>query len=393
MIEGHVHPDFAQVASTFGAMLRTRPGGGAACVYHRGVKVVDIWGGANNREGAPWLADTTAPSFSTTKGVMSTLLHVLAEQGKVHYDDPVSRYWPEFAAEGKGNVTVRHLMTHEAGLWRIGEMVTSPQQMLDWDYMVNAVAAARPVHAPGEKHGYHALTYGWLIGGLIERITAEHLSMTLERELVGPLGLDGLFIGLPDEALHRRAMLINGMLRRPAVKDGWQSDLADFMKRSLRMVGVDLDQFRAALFPFDTPFDFNAEEVVKARIPAANGQFTARSLARLYAMIAEGGELDGVRLLSPARVGVMGEVRNRTRDQVLFIPMHWRLGYHRAFAIGARVPNGFGHFGYGGSGAFCDPSRRLAVALTVNGGTGTPTGDARMGRLAGVAVRAADRLA
>ena len=228
-------------------------------------------------------------------------------------------------------------------------------------------------------------------GSVTDR-SGEPLAVSLQKELADPLGLDGLFIGMPEAELPRRAHLINGLLRRPRVRDGWQSDLADVFRRGLRVLGVDLAEFRAALFPFDTPFDFNAEEVVRACIPAANGQFTARSLARLYAMIAEGGALDGVRLLSDVRVQTMGEIRNRTRDNVLFIPMHWRLGYHRVFALGARAPAGFGHYGYGGSGAFCDPSRRLAVALTVNGGTGTPTGDSRMPRLAGAAIRCVDRL-
>ena len=157
-------------------------------------------------------------------------------------------------------------------------------------------------------------------------------------------------------------------------------------------MGLDTSEFRAALMPFDAPFDWNDPQTVQACIPAANGQFTARSLARMYAMIAEGGELDGVRLLSEERIRTMAVVRNRTRDNVLFIPMHFRLGYHRAFAFGVRAPQAFGHYGYGGSGAFCDPSRRLAVALTVNSGTGTPSGDSRTPRIAAAAMRAADHL-
>jgi CubicO group peptidase (beta-lactamase class C family) len=144
--------------------------------------------------------------------------------------------------------------------------------------------------------------------------------------------------------------------------------------------------------PFDEPFDWNAEETVRAVIPAANGQFTARSLARMYAMLAEGGKLDGVRLVSRRRVEAMGEVRSRSRDRVLMMPMHWRPGYHRVFAFGARVPDGFGHFGYGGSGAWCDPVRRLSVALTLNSGVGTPVGDLRIARISRAAVRAVDRV-
>ncbi len=129
-----------------------------------------------------------------------------------------------------------------------------------------------------------------------------------------------------------------------------------------------------------------------AAIPSANGQFTARSLARMYAMIAGGGELDGVRLLSKQTVRQLSQVQVRARDKVMVIPMHWRMGYHRGFALGTRAPEAFGHYGYGGSGAFCDPSRNLAVAMTNNSGAGSPTGDSRMPRIARAAIRAVDRI-
>ena len=394
MLNGYVHPDFAPVAATLASFLRAREGGAAACVYHRGVKVVDLWGGTRDRDGQPWREDTLAPSFSTTKGVLSTLLHVLAEQGRVDYEDPVCRHWPEFATHGKERITVRHLMCHEAGLYRLGEMIGHPATMLDWNTMKLAMINARPVHEPGVEHGYHAVTYGWLLGGLIEAVTQQPLATVLNSELVVPLKLDGAYIGLPHEAMERRAVLTNGFMRPPRLPEaGWRADLLDVLRRSLKLAGVDTAEFRAALMPFDVPFDWNDPQTVQACIPAANGQFTARSLARLYAMIAEGGELDGVRLLSEERTRIMGIIRNRTRDNVLFIPMHFRLGYHRAFAFGVRAPHAFGHYGYGGSGAFCDPSRRLAVALTVNSGTGTPSGDSRTPRLAAAAMRAADRLA
>lgn len=206
-----------------------------------------------------------------------------------------------------------------------------------------------------------------------------------------PLGLDGLYIGLPDDALDGRARLIHN----DGVSDAVRPPTGEFrlaMERILRVLGADFAEFRAALMPFTEPFDWNADATVQARIPAANGQFTARALARLYAMIAEGGRLDGVRVLSSDRVREMGEVQNRSRDRVLSLPMHWRLGYHRVFSFGAHVPDGFGHFGYGGSGAFCDPTRRLSVALTLNSGVGTPVGDLRIIRIAKDAIRAVDRL-
>jgi CubicO group peptidase (beta-lactamase class C family) len=393
MLDGQVHPDFADVAA---ALVRQIPkhehAGAAVCVYHEGEPVVDIWGGNRDGEGRPWLEDTTAASFSTTKGVISTLLHILVDRGFADYDDRVARHWPEFGQNGKDTITIRHVLCHEAGLYRIADMIESPAEMLDWNHMLDVIAGAQPAHGAGEHHGYHALTYGWIVGGLIEKISGRRLQAFLQDELVDPLGLDGMFIGMPHNELGRRALLANGRTEPPREREGWQATAAEWTESALEVIGVELAEFRSALQPFSQPFDWNSEAVVQAVIPAANGQFTARSLARMYAMLANGGELAGRRILSAERVRALGEVQNRSRDKVLFLPMHWRMGYHRAFALGVSVPRAFGHYGYGGSGAFCDPDRDLAVALTVNYGAGTPTGDTRMPRIARAAVRAVDRL-
>lgn len=392
MLDGYVHPDFAGTAGRLlGQLPRRAPGGAALCVYFEGRCVVDVWGGTRDREGNPWLRETTAPSFSTTKGVVSTLIHRLVDEGCARYDEPIAQHWPAFAAQGKESITIRQALCHEAGLYRMSEMVQHPSEMLDWQHMLDRVAAARPAHVPGRAHGYHAITYGWLAGGIAEAIGGADLDTLLETRLREPLGLEGLYIGLPDAALHGRARLIHN----DGVSDAVAPPTGEFrlaLERVLRLVGVDLAELRAGLMPFTEPFDWNAEATVQARIPAANGQFTARSLARLYAMLAEGGSLDGVRVLSSERVRAMGEVQNRSRDRVLSLPMHWRLGYHRVFSFGAHAPEAFGHFGYGGSGAFCDPTRRLSVALTLNSGVGTPVGDLRIIRIANDAIRAVDRL-
>jgi CubicO group peptidase (beta-lactamase class C family) len=319
-------------------------------------------------------------------------MHILVDQRKADYDDPIAEHWPEFGARGKGRITIRQAMCQEAGLYRVSEMISTPQEMLDWQHMLNVVADAEPAHEPGEGSGYHALTYGWVMGGLIEAIAGKSLEAVLLEELVDPLGLDGMFIGMPHNELYRRAELINGVSRPTVAREGWQANLAEWTESALEVVGVRLAEFRSALQAFNEDFDWNSEAVVRAKIPSANGQFTARSLARMYAMIAGGGEIDGVRLLSEERVRQLAQVQNRVRDRVLFLPMNWRLGYHRAFTFGVSAPNAFGHYGYGGSGAFCDPSRQLAVALTVNSGAGTPTGDSRMLRIARASIRAVDRL-
>lgn len=394
MLDGSLHPDYADVAATLIRQIpKQRRGGGAVCVYHRGRCVVDVWGGDKDSAGNPWRSDTTAASFSTSKGVMSTLVHILVDQGRASYDDPIAKYWPEFGVRGKDAVTIRHALCHEAGIYRVTELIKQPAEMLDWTHMLGLIADAELAHRPGERHGYHALTFGWLIGGLIEAIAGEPLQTVLAKVLVDPLDLDGMFIGMPHDQLSRRAELIDtGVSKPPKQRDGWREALGDFSEVALERVGVELGEFRAALMPFSETFDWNDEAVVQAQIPAANGQFTARSLARMYAMMAEGGKLDGVRLLSEERVREIGYVRSRSRDKVLFIPMHWRMGFHRVFTIGVRVPNAFGHYGFGGSGAFCDPSRRLAVAFTANSGAGSPMADGRMAKIASAALRTADRL-
>ena len=393
MLDGNVRPNYADVAAALIRQIpRDRAAGAAVCVYHHGDAVVDIWGGTKDSAGNAWSEDTTAPSFSTTKGVISTLLHILVDQGKASYDDTIASHWPAFGARGKERVTIRQALCHEAGLYRITDLITRPSEMLDWQHMKQLVADAEPVHEPGEHHGYHALTYGWLIGGLIEEIAGKPLQAVLFEELVEPLKLDGMFIGMPHNELYRRAELTDGESHPAPDREEWQERFMGWVDAALGQLGVELSEFNAALNPFTEYFDWNAEETVQAVIPAANGQFTARSLARMYAMLAGGGELDGVRLLSEERVREITQVQSRKRDRVLFLPMHWRMGYHRAFTLGVSAPSAFGHYGYGGSGAFCDPSRKLAVALTLNSGTGTPMGTSFMPRIARAALKAVDRL-
>ncbi|MGH0031413.1 MAG: serine hydrolase domain-containing protein [Myxococcota bacterium] len=397
MLQGFVHPDFQRVADALRRQLpRSGRGGGAAvCVYHRGEKVVDCWGGVRDEEGSPWEEDTVSLSYSTSKGVASTLMHILVDRGLIDYEDPICEVWPEFAAEGKQDVTLRHLMCHEAGLYDIRSIIDHADRMQDWDYMAEALANARTSHPPGAAHGYHGLTYGWLIGEIVRRLTGKPYAEALESEIAKPLGLDGLFVGLPAHQMRRRAKLILPDL----MKNGGSAierveRYASGMKGLLRLARVRIDS--AALVQALIPrgmedVDFNSEAFVTATIPAANGMFTARSLARMYALLAADGELDGVSLIRRETVWRAAEVQNRGVGKVIPLPMHWRLGYHRVPTFGVRVPNGFGHFGFGGSGAWADPDRNLAVALTLNSGVGTPFGDLRTVRIGTAAARCADR--
>jgi CubicO group peptidase (beta-lactamase class C family) len=393
MIEGHVHPDFWRLAKVFERILpRSSNGGAAVCVYHRGEKVVDLWGGTQDEHGTPWRADTLSVSYSTTKGVASTLLHVLVDRGMLDYDEPVARYWPEFAASGKEKITVRQLMCHEAGLYSIRAVVDDARQMLDWDYMVDALAHATPAHTPGTAHGYHALTYGWLVGELAQRVTDKHFGELLQTLLAVPLDLDGLYVGLPEDQMERRARLIPPAKRNDARQFGRTVRNAQRLNRAFKAlrIPIDLAKGAEALLPKNMQdLDLNSKATAAACIPALNGMFTARSLAKLYAVLANGGSLDRVTLLSPETLEQATQVQNRGIGKVIPIPMHWRLGYHRVAAVGHKMPRAFGHSGYGGSGAWADPERNLAVGLTLNSGVGTPFGDLRIVRIGSAACDAA----
>jgi CubicO group peptidase (beta-lactamase class C family) len=399
--DGWLHPDFVPVAKTLRLLLRRYDGGAAVCVYHRGQCVVDLWGGVRNRAGALWQKDTMAPSFSTTKGVASTLVHIMVDRGLLDYDARIATYWPEFAQAGKQDITLRQVMTHQSGLYHIRQMIDHADRMLDWEYMVQAIERAEPIHPPGERTGYHGLTYGFLVGEVLQRVTSQSFSSLVESEIAGPLGLDGMYVGAPDEVHERAAELMwsraADSLRRASPAGAVARRLGslvvasnDWVRSALGKVGVDLDlaSLADALAPRGiSGFKFDSGETLRAAIPAGNGLFTARSLARMYAALAAGGELDGVRLISTETLARATELQESPGSlAVLPFDMRWRLGYHGVATSRGFPRHGFGHFGFGGSGAWADPSRELAVALIVNCGMGTPFGDTRTARISGAAL-------
>jgi CubicO group peptidase (beta-lactamase class C family) len=391
LIQGTVDPKFWPIARTLEQQVaRGGPGGAAVCVYHRGRKVADLWAGDRDPDGRPWTSDTMAMSFSTTKGVVATALHVLADRGQLRYEDRVAEYWPEFAQSGKEAITVRDVLSHRAGLPQIRSLVDRPDRILDWDYMTEALADATPRLAPGGPCAYHAFTFGWLAGEIVQRVSGLPLAEALRSLLAEPLGLDGCYIGAPSEAKARAAALIrpNGAALVGLIGSRGLMSALDRVSRTIR-IPVSPLLIQDALVPGDIGELMWDPRILDTPIPAANGLFTARSLARLYAALAEGGTLDGVRLLSRRAVTRISQVQTRERDRVLQLPMHWRLGYHSAFTTRGRIPSGFGHFGYGGSGAWCDPERRLSMAMVTNQVAGGPFGDARIARLGTAVVRCA----
>jgi len=395
-MDGYVHPDFGPVTEKLAHLMgkRSAVGGAAVAVYHRGELVVDVWTGDRDAAGTPWQRDTMAMSFSTTKGVVATVVHRLVDQGVLAWDEPVATYWPEFAAHGKETITLRHLLTHQAGLHQVRSLVEDTEGLLVWDDMVRVLAAAEPAWDVGTRSGYHALTYGWLVGEVIRRATGLTVNDAVQREIVEPLGLDGMFVGTPE--MHRDR--IADLLVDP--KDSARllkllRGLARFDRYAPLYEALVVDDF---LDVATTPHIHDAE------LPAANGVFTARSLARMYAALATPDAFDGAPFLSPTTLAEATRIQTTLgasghgddgervgRDAAVLLNMRWRLGYHMAATSKGVLPHGFGHFGFGGSGAWGDPDSGLAVAMVLNQVAGTPFGDTRFLRIGGAAVRAAER--
>ena len=404
-MEGFVHPDFAPVTEKVQTLMskRSAEGGMAVAVYHHGELVVDAWTGAQDGVGTPWERDTMSMSFSTTKGVVATIVHRLVDQGLLDYDVPVSIYWPEFTGGGKDTITLRHLLTHQAALHDVRALAESTETLLDWDAMTKLLAAAHPAWEVGTRSGYHALTYGWLVGEVIRRVTGLTVNEAMQREIVAPLGLDGqMYIGAPPEVRSRIAtLLVDPKASARLLK------LLSSLSRFHRYAPL-----YKALVVDDILDVGQTDRIHDSEIPAANGVFTARSLARMYAALATPDAFDSPSLLSPAtlreatreqpllgssgigaRVGATADRSKVGRDAAVMINMHWRLGYHLAGTTAGVLPKAFGHFGFGGSGAWGDPESGLAVAMILNQVGGTPFGDTKMLRIGGAAVRAAKRRA
>jgi CubicO group peptidase (beta-lactamase class C family) len=373
-VTGYIAPGFEPVERAFARIVGRRSGGGALTVRRRGQTVVDlVTGYADNAQTRPWTPETVAISFSTTKGVASTVIHRLADRGLVGYDEPVAAYWPEFAVGGKERVTVRELLSHRAGLSSVRAVAGRAEDLLDHIAMEDRLAA-RAVKAPTTRSAYHAITYGWLLAGLARRITGSGLADLARVEVTEPLGITGLHIGVPDEAREFVAEPVGRGLRQVGT-------VANRTQRVWGRYRVSKTTVDALHVPgFDRLFDGPNPPIWHTEMPAVNGVISARALADMYAPLASRG---GEGFLSPETVHELGRVQVRTADAVLGIPMRWRLGYHQAFGAGREAPMAFGHYGYGGSGGWADPSIGMSVGFVTNriGSLTTPLGDLNLFRL------------
>lgn len=353
---------------TAATKLLDAAGGGALCVYLDGGPVLDVWSGQRDpASGLAWERDTMAMSWSTTKGVASTVLHMLGDRGELDYDATVASYWPEFAANGKARITVRQVMSMEAGLYDIRHLISDPKMMLDHDAMAEALADARPLHDPGTANAYHALTYGWLVGEIVRRITGETLGAMIQRDIAEPLQLDGFHIGTPPDRIERVAA-------RPVLttESAVARRVAKIVDPATRVFGFSPDRIAAAFMPHHANELIASREFLTVEVPSVNGVFTARSLARFYAALGSDDGVDDIRLWSPATRTAATQQQNRRRDLVLALRVGWKLGYHQPFPRKRTSTSAFGFYGAYGSGAYADPDRHLAMGLVVHQAKGFP---------------------
>jgi len=372
-IGGNVEAGFEGVAEAFaGNFAEHGEIGAATAVYVGGKKVVDLWGGVADRDtGAPYGEDTLQSVFSTTKGATAACANLLAQRGDLDMDAPVATYWPEFKAAGKGEIPVRWLLCHKAGLPYVDATLTL-QEALAWDPVIRALEVQAPVWEPGTAHGYHAVTYGWLVGEVVRRISGKSIGTFFADEIAGPLGLE-FWIGLPDEQQHRVAPLVTFS----APKDPAMAELvAQFMGPDT-LLGKTLG---APSLVFTTEQGvWNRPEVRAAEIPAANGVTNARSLARFYAGLTgtvEGGPADP--LLGAEQLAAASECQTSGPDQVLMMETTIGLGFWTASPFapygGAKA---IGHGGAGGSLGFTDPEHGIGFGYVMNRMMQNLTGDPR----------------
>ncbi|MGW2560394.1 serine hydrolase domain-containing protein [Streptomyces sp. NPDC001514] len=348
LIEGHCDERFSAVRAAFEENFRERGELGAAVtVMAGGETVVDLWGGwADGARTRPWERDTVVNVWSTTKGPTALCAHILADRGLLDLDAPVASYWPEFAAAGKEAVLVRHLLSHRAGLAGLREP-HSLAELYDWELTTSRLAATEPWWEPGTRSGYHAMTYGFLVGEVVRRITGLLPGEFLHQEVTGRYGID-FTIGLPEKEAERAAELAHP----PAAGDSEQA--AVFAQLAPAALA-------ALINPGVGAAEANTPQWRAAEIPAANGHGTARAVAALYGIFASGGLIGEHRVLSPEAAERVREGQGACRDLVLGAGFAhdtevalglWLSGPNRSYGPN---PRAFGHDGYGGSCGLADP--------------------------------------
>lgn len=363
-VQGTAAFGFEAVRDAFVASFEGKPDMGAALsVRHHGMPVVDLWGGvADERSRQPWRADTLSLIFSCTKGLVSILAARLVQEGRLDYDAPVARYWPEFAAAGKSTVRVRDLLSHRSGV-SAPRVDFTVDDIVDWDFVTRALAAQEPLWEPDTGYAYHAITHGWLVGEVIRRVTGQSVGEYFDRLIARPLGADA-YIGLPEGEHARVAHLQVGPtlaeLTRQQVA-ARPAGVVDWSDRAMTLGGA----FAPELVEVES--GFNDPRVQSAQIPGAGGIATARALAAIWSATIV--ETDGVRLLDDEIIDRATVVQSEGAP-VWDVPgpwPRWGMGFQldsepRRYLTGS----GFGHDGAGGQSAFADPGAGVGFAFITN---------------------------
>ncbi|MCX5189747.1 serine hydrolase [Streptomyces sp. NBC_00268] len=359
LVHGHCDARFAAVRTAFEENFQGRDELGAAvAVTLDGETVVDLWGGwADAARTRPWERETLVNVWSTSKGPTSLCAHILADRGLLDLDAPVAAYWPEFAAAGKESVLVRHLLSHRAGLAGLREP-HDLDQLCDWELTVERLAAQEPWWEPGTRSGYHALTFGHLVGEVVRRVSGLRPGAFLEREVTGPLGID-FTIGLPEKEAGRAAELVHPPVTSSSEQAAIFAQLASAAVAALANPPVGATEANTARWR-------------AAEIPAANGHGTARAVAALYGIFAGRGSYGSRQVLSPEAAERVREGQGSCRDLVLGAGFAHEtetgLGLWLSGPNGSYGPNprAFGHDGFGGSCGLADPESGLSLGYVMN---------------------------
>ncbi len=357
MIGGTCDAGFEPVRAAFAANFEVLGETGAAiCVTAGGRPIVDLWGGwTTAARTTPWQPDTLVNFFSVGKGLLAVLAARSAGAGLLDPDWPVARYWPEFGAAGKHAVTVRQLLSHQAGVPAIRRRLP-PGAMLDWDLMTTAIAEQAPWWEPGTAHGYHVNTFGFAVGELLRRVSGRPVGALVQAQIAGPLGAD-VHVGLPAREHGRVADF------------DWPGAVADEADRA-DLANDQLMEHNA----YFNPGGLSGAGVVNtaswraAEVPATNGHGTARGIARVYAALAAGGAVDGVSIVDSRALAEATAEQVYGEDRILHRQSRFGLGFQltQAERPMGRGPAAFGHFGAGGSLGFCDPDAGLAIAYVTS---------------------------
>jgi CubicO group peptidase (beta-lactamase class C family) len=384
-VSGQVESGYEPVREAFEAGVGDLgEGGGAFSVYRDGKLVVDLWAGTA-RPGEPWAADTMATLMSTSKGLTALVAQVLYSVGELDVEQRVAHYWPEFAQNGKQDATVRMLLDHTVGVLGLPDA----EGLLDWDgkgwddydAIAAQLAAAEPAWKPGTELGYHAISYGWLVGEVVRRITGQTIGRVLQERVAKPLGAD-VFIGTPAEQEPRVARIISES-REGLSEDMLAADAimrAGFNEPGSRLASSAISMHGSSVIDNIAEF-LNLPHVRAMEIAAANGSAGARDIARVYAALAGGGELDGVRIVSEESVRLFStksfEGRSALSPEMqlpsgLVVPPPYGC-YALGYALNVPEPglppmfgpnpSTFGHAGHGGQVGYCDPVAGLGVGF------------------------------